>query len=60
MKPLKRIARFAQPYHWIAVLLVFTVIFPVAMELVVPRMLQHMVDQGIRARKMRAIGHAFI
>jgi ATP-binding cassette subfamily B protein len=55
MTSLGRIARFAWPYRWIAVLLVVTVIFPVAMELVVPRVLQYMVDQGIRAEDMPAI-----
>jgi len=55
MTSLGRIARFARPYRWIAVLLIATVIFPVAMELVVPRVLQYMVDQGIRAGDMPAI-----
>ena len=55
MTSLGHIARFARPYRWIAVLLIATVIFPVAMELVVPRVLQYMVDQGIRAGDMPAI-----
>ena len=53
--PLRRIARFAWPYRWIAFVLFFTVIFPVAMELVVPRALQFMIDQGIRVGDMNAI-----
>ncbi|MCP4544173.1 MAG: ABC transporter ATP-binding protein [Chloroflexi bacterium] len=55
MKFLGRVVRFVQPYRWIAVILVFTVIFPVVMELVVPRMLQYIVDQGIRAGNMKVI-----
>ena len=55
MTSLGRIARFARPYRWIAVLLIATVIFPVAMELVVPRVLQYIVDQGIKAEDMPAI-----
>jgi len=55
MTSLGRIARFARPYRWIAVLLIATVIFPVAMELVVPRVLQYMVDQGIKGEDMPAI-----
>jgi ATP-binding cassette subfamily B protein len=48
-------ARFAQPYRWTAVLLFFTVVLPVTMELVVPRVLQYMIDQGIRAGDMPVI-----
>jgi ATP-binding cassette subfamily B multidrug efflux pump len=55
MKSLRRIARFARPYRWTAVLQVLTVVLPVAMELVVPRVLQYMVDQGIRAGDMPVI-----
>ena len=53
--PLRRIARYAWPYRWTAFILFFTVIFPVAMELVVPRALQYMIDQGIRVGDMKAI-----
>jgi ABC-type multidrug transport system fused ATPase/permease subunit len=53
--PLRRIARFVWPYRWTAFVLFFTVIFPVAMELVVPRALQFMIDGGIRAGDMSAI-----
>ncbi|MGD9100694.1 MAG: ABC transporter permease, partial [Anaerolineae bacterium] len=55
MKSLRRMARFARPYRWTAVLLFFTVVLPVAMELVVPRVLQYMIDQGIRAGDMPVI-----
>jgi ATP-binding cassette subfamily B protein len=41
--------RFMRPYRWVAILGLLTVILPVAMELVVPRMLQVLIDQGIRA-----------
>jgi len=44
-----------QPYWWVAVLLVLTVTLPVAMELVVPRMLQFVIDQGIRVGDLDAI-----
>jgi ATP-binding cassette subfamily B protein len=55
MKSLKRIARFARPYRWTVVLMLITTILPTAMELIVPRLLQYMVDQGIRASDMQAI-----
>ena len=40
MKSLKRITWYMRPYKWIIIIGVFTVILPVAMELVVPRMLR--------------------
>ena len=46
---------FVQPYRWVAVLLVLTVILPVAMELVVPRALEFIIDQGIQTGDMNAI-----
>jgi ATP-binding cassette subfamily B protein len=55
MRSLKRMVRFVRPYRWIVVVLVFTVILPVAMELVVPRTLQYVVDRGVRAGEMNAI-----
>jgi len=48
-------AHFVQPYRWAAALLVLTVILPVAMELVVPRALQFIIDEGIRLGDMNAI-----
>jgi ATP-binding cassette subfamily B multidrug efflux pump len=48
-------APFVQPYRWIAVLLVLTVTLPVAMELVVPRALLFIIDEGIRLGDMNAI-----
>ncbi len=55
MSALRRLGRFVRPYRWTAVLMVLTVILPVAMELIVPRMLQFIVDQGIRASDMGVI-----
>jgi ATP-binding cassette subfamily B multidrug efflux pump len=55
MSSLRRTVRFVRPYRWIAVLLVLTAILPVAVELAVPRLLQYVVDQGIRAGEMGAI-----
>ncbi len=55
MSSLRRIVRYVRPYRWIAVLLVLTAILPVAMELVVPRLLQTIVDQGIRGGNMGVV-----
>jgi ATP-binding cassette subfamily B multidrug efflux pump len=55
MKSLQRITPFMQPYRWVAILLVLTVILLVAMELVVPRALQFIIDQGIQLGDMNAI-----
>jgi ATP-binding cassette subfamily B protein len=46
---------FIRPYQWVAVLLVLTVILPVGMELVVPRALNFIIDQGIQPGDMTAI-----
>jgi ATP-binding cassette subfamily B multidrug efflux pump len=55
MKSLQRLVHFVKPYRWVAVLLVLTVILPVAMELVAPRALQFIIDQGIQLGDMNAI-----
>ncbi len=55
MKSLPRMLHFMKAYRWVIFIGLFTVILPVAMELVVPRMLQYVVDRGIRAGSMEAI-----
>ena len=55
MNALRRITRFIRPYRWFILIGFFTVILPVAMELLVPRMLQYIVDQGIRAGDMSVV-----
>ncbi len=55
MSSLIRLMRYMRPYRWIVVIGIFTVILPVLMELLVPRMLQHVIDRGIRAENMDAI-----
>ena len=55
MKALKRILPFVAPYRWTAFLLALTVILPVAMELLVPKALNYIIDAGIAAGDMRAI-----
>ena len=55
MNHLRRAFRFVVPYRWELVGCLITVILPVAMELVVPRMLQYIVDKGIVARSFDVI-----
>ena len=44
-----------RPYGWMAVLGFVTTILPVLMELVTPRMVQYIIDKGIRAGDMGAV-----
>jgi hypothetical protein len=55
MKSLRRMAPFIRPYRLIAFFLVITVILPEAMELMVPRALSYVIDEGIAAGNMTAI-----
>ncbi len=55
MNALRRTGPFVRPYRLIAILLVITVILPVAMELLVPRALRYVIDQGIVLGDMEAV-----
>ncbi|MFC2023437.1 hypothetical protein ACFLT5_01730, partial [Chloroflexota bacterium] len=55
MSSLRRMLAFVRPYRWVALGLVITVIVPVAMELIVPRALRYIIDQGIEPGDMDAI-----
>lgn len=48
-------ARFVQPYRWVMTMALLLVVLPVAMDLVVPRLLEFIIDKGIRANNMTAI-----
>jgi ATP-binding cassette subfamily B protein len=47
--------QFARPYKWVVIIGFFTVVLPVLMELVVPRLLQVIIDQGIEEQNMQVI-----
>ncbi len=49
MSALRRMFPYVRPYRWTMVMELITVIIPVIMQLVVPRMLQYVIDQGIHA-----------
>lgn len=55
MRGLSRIVRFVGPYKWMAVLGIVTTILPVVMELVTPRMVQFIIDQGISVGDMTIV-----
>ena len=55
MISLKRMTSYVWPYRWVTVILVVTVILPVAMELLVPRALNYVIDEGIAVNDMTAI-----
>ena len=55
MSGLARVIRYVGPYKWMAVLGLVTTVLPVLMELVTPRMVQFIIDQGIRAGDMTAV-----
>lgn len=59
MISLRRIAYFVLPFRWYLVGGVITVVLPVMMELVVPRALQFIIDDGIRAGDMGAVWQGF-
>ena len=55
MTSLRRIMRYMRPYRPIVIAGIFTVILPVVMELLVPRLLQYVIDDGIREINMDVI-----
>ncbi len=55
MSALLKTARFLRPYKLLIVGNLLTVVLPVAMELVVPRLMQRVIDQGIMQMDMRII-----
>ncbi len=55
MKSLQRIFKFMRPYAWFLFFGFWATVLPVAMELSVPRLLQFIIDEGIRPREMDMI-----
>jgi ATP-binding cassette subfamily B multidrug efflux pump len=55
MNSLKRMLPFVKPYRWIVFWLVITVVLPVAMELLVPKALNYIIDAGIEMDDMTAV-----
>ncbi len=55
MQSLWRTARFLAPYKWLILGTLITTVLPVAMELVVPRLMQSVIDEGILQQDFKAI-----
>lgn len=55
MKSLRRIFSYMRPYRWYLFLGFWSTVLPVAMELSVPRLLQFIIDEGIRPKSMDMI-----
>lgn len=55
MSSLRRMLPFMRPYRWVIFWMVITVILPVAMELLVPKALNYIIDSGIEVGDMNAI-----
>ena len=55
MRSLRRMVTFVRPYWVVVFFLIITVILPVAMELLVPRALSFVIDEGIEEGDMTAI-----
>ena len=55
MNSLFRMGPYLQPYRWYLFFGFLTVVLPVALELVVPRMLQFIIDDGIREGSMAVV-----
>jgi ATP-binding cassette, subfamily B, multidrug efflux pump len=55
MKSLRKMLYFTRPYRWVLILGLATVVLPVVMELVVPRLLQYIIDDGIRAGSLEIV-----
>lgn len=47
MRALRQISRFVLPYRWALIFGLITTVLPVVMELLIPRLLQYVIDQGV-------------
>lgn len=55
MSSLRRMLPYMRPYKWVVVIGILTVVVTVGSELVVPRALQYVIDQGIRPGEMDVV-----
>ncbi|MGD8855712.1 MAG: ABC transporter ATP-binding protein [Chloroflexota bacterium] len=55
MNGLKRILPLVRPYRWVLFFMILTTVIPVVMELIVPRALRTIIDQGIVRGEMAVI-----
>ncbi len=55
MRALRQISRFVLPYRWALIFGLLTTVLPVVMELLMLRLLQYVIDEGVVARDMRVV-----
>lgn len=55
MKSLPKLFRYMRPYRLEITIGILTVVLPVMMELLIPRLLQYVIDKGIRQHEMDVI-----
>lgn len=55
MKELKQVYRFVFPYRWLALTSLFMLILMVLADLAIPRLIERIIDQGIRRNNMQVV-----
>ena len=55
MRALRQMSRFVRPYKWALIFGLLTTVLPVIMELLIPRLLQYVIDQGVVAGDMSVV-----
>ena len=55
MHALRQITRFVLPYRWALIFGLLTTVLPVVMELLIPRLLQYVIDQGVLQGDMSVV-----
>lgn len=55
MQALRKISHYVLPYRWALIFGLLTTVLPVIMELLVPRLLQIVIDEGIREGDMHMV-----
>ncbi len=55
MHALRQISRFVVPYRWALIFGLLTTVLPVVMELLIPRLLQYVIDAGVLAGRMDVV-----
>jgi ATP-binding cassette subfamily B multidrug efflux pump len=59
MKQVKKILRFVKPYWKLSVISLVFLIIVVILDLAIPRLIQHIIDQGIAAKNMTVVWQTF-
>jgi ATP-binding cassette subfamily B protein len=55
MRALRQISRFVLPYKWALIFGLLTTVLPVVMELLIPRLLQYVIDEGVIKGQMSVV-----